>query len=43
MQYSRRNGAHDNFACNEYSGIRTIARMDTVPKDTIPNEHLPSY
>ena len=25
------------------NGIRTIARMDTIPKDTIPNEHLPSY
>ena len=24
-------------------GIRTIARMDTIPKDTIPNEHNPEW
>ena len=24
-------------------GIRTIARMDTIPKDTIPNGHNPEW
>ena len=26
-----------------FSGIRTIARMDTIPKDTIPNGNHPEW
>ena len=29
------------FLYAEYFGIRTIARIDAIPKDTIPNEHNP--
>ena len=28
-------------SCGPVNGIRIIARMDTIPKDTIPNGHNP--
>ena len=41
--------ANDNINDNEITalllldGIRTIARMDTIPNDTIPNGHNPEW